>query len=181
MKIGNTTLLTLIIMIIIPSFLVAQESQLTLDQLNEFFRKKLIVELDETTETDTPYSESKRWKAYQGEKMISERQFYLIAGHPYKAKRVREQKAVSLLELIGSPLVFLIGGVILKHFAEKPPETDEGSEAVASLVLGTVGIGGYLFVDGIKGLATKSTSYSIAEEVKNEYNEQLLREIMEKD
>jgi len=110
------------LLISMPSLLIAQESQFTLEQLDKFDKSKIIINVYELDRDERniiePYPSSTKWRAFQDKKLLSERKFFLITGHELEAKQASKYHLESIPLILSSPIACYLGIKLTKSIAE---------------------------------------------------------------
>jgi len=165
-------LVLVILFIFVATFVFPQQDKLTLEQLDEFFNSQITI-IDYIGEKEVePKPHSRGWKAYQSEKRLTEREFFLITGHELEAKQVSIYHLGSIPLIISSPIVCYYG-IKLSYEAE----SDIFSYIGIQLMIIYIPL--ILLSLGVRRLVSTRFPYSRAEVIMNEYNENLLEEIKE--
>jgi len=156
-------LVLVILFIFVATFVFPQQDELTLEQLDEFFDSQITIIGYIGKKEVEPRPLSTKWRAYQGEKWLSESDFFLITGHELEAKQV------SIFHLGSIPLI--ISSTITVYLGIKLAGGVSFIYTIIPLAL---------LYSGLKRLVNTRFPYSKAEVIMNEYNEKLLEEIKEK-
>jgi len=175
-----------ILFIFVATFVFPQQNELTLEQLDEFFDSQITIIDYIGKEEVEPQPLSTKWRAYQSEKRLSERKYFLITGHELEAKQARAYHSASIpIIIFFSPIVGYSGILLTKSVYEweiehRDKEDIQENPIFVFPLLATIGISVALLVFGVKRLTNTRFPYSRAEVIMNEYNEKLLEEIKEK-
>jgi hypothetical protein len=179
----------IIIFIFIATSLFPQQNNLTVEQLDEYFDSRINIDVYEIREGERHFVEpspgARNWQAYQGERMISEKKFYLIAGYEYEAKKAVDYRLGSIPLILVSPLPAYAGIKLTKAIIESYQRTeteppDEGAAVILLIPIAGIVISYLLFKAGFERLANNRYAYSRAQVIMDEYNERLLREMKER-
>ena len=187
----------IVIVILMVGFCFAQTfDDLTEEQKLIYNRNKLSIEVVKKTEGGAvgssygniaagSYSAESwnKWMAYKGLGIkIPEYEFFYITGYKNEAKDIKEKYLKSKQRLVGSLKMggagcslFLVGG-ILEDFTNM-----SGSSVILSLVLGGTALGTYGFIKYLTVLPTlkyNSVPYSAVEPIMEEYNKNLIKDII---
>jgi hypothetical protein len=171
-----------------PSILLSQDSELTGEQLEQFNRSKLSIDILTSPHGKKPplpctdVSEVWRmWQAYEGSNKISEDYFFSLTGYEFEARQAKEYHTTTNILLWGGRSL-LIGGVIVALAGFRI--TNQASYQSKEEQIGStmIWIGGGMFVFGIipRNIGADRDNWAPvakAEDIKNEYNEKLLKDI----
>lgn len=178
-------LVLVILFIFITTFVFPQQNVITLEQLDEYFDSQITIIDYISKEEVEPQPLSTKWRAYRGEKRLSERKYLLITGHELEAEQVSKYHLGSITLIISSPIACYLGILITKSIYEREEKRginnvfDEESITLFSFYI-TLAISYLLLHSGVRRLANTRFPYSKAQVIMNEYNEKLLEEIKEK-
>ena len=182
-------LVLVILFIFVATFIFPQQNELTLEQLDELFDSQITIIdylYDKKGKIEVePQPLSTKWRAYQGEKWLSERKYFLITGHELEAKQASKYHLGSIPLIISSPIACYLGMLLTKSIYEweekqdKEYKEDEYGLTIVSFIW-TLGMSFLLLRSGVSRLANTRFPYSKAQVIMNEYNEKLLEEIKEK-
>jgi hypothetical protein len=92
-------LVLVILFIFITTFVFPQQDVITLEQLDEYFDSQITIIDYISKEEVEPQPLSTKWRAYQGEKRLSERKYLLITGHELEAEQVSKYNEKLLEEI----------------------------------------------------------------------------------
>jgi hypothetical protein len=166
-------LVLVILFIFVATYVFPQQDELTLEQLDEFFDSRItIIDYIGKKEVE-PQPLSTKWRAYQGEKRLSERDFFLMTGYELEAKQAGIYHLGSFPLIISSPIVCCLA---IKVFSQLEIDFLTGIGVIFWIIEMPIMLLGL----GSKMLVNTRFPYSRAEVIMNEYNEKLLEEIKEK-
>ena len=179
-------LVLVILFIFVATFVFPQQDDLTLEQLDEFFDSQItIIDYIGKKEVE-PEPHSTKWRAYQSEKRLTEREFFLITGHELEAKQARKYHSASIPLIISSPIACYFGMHLTKSIYEWEIEKCDKEKVEEDVSITTISFFTTLIISilllrsGVRRLANTRFPYSKAQVITNEYNEKLLEEIKEK-
>ena len=163
-----------------PGF--SDTSELSLKQLQEFNRRKLIVESkSEFVGTiNLQYGlmtggEIKYWQAYEGFRKIREPEFFEIAGYEFEAARAKEYHNTSNILTWGGGIGFIAGlsGFLWSLYPGHENENWAWDFGTISIILGSISTVPFFIGAFRTNYATAAVAYSVAEA----YNQNLAQEM----
>lgn len=107
----------------------------------------------------------RKWLAYQGFSLISEPEFFRVAGYEEEAGRAERHHTGAIMEAVGGGLLATMGLVILAD--------SDGDVPLLGILTAVAGIG--LAWDGSIRMDQNWAPFDIAKDVADQYNSQLLR------
>lgn len=107
----------------------------------------------------------RKWLAYKGFSLISEPEFFRVAGYEEEAGRAERHHTGAIMEAVGGGLLATMGLVVLAD--------SDGDASLLGVLMAAAGIG--LTWDGSIRMDQNWAPFDIAKDVADQYNSQLLR------
>ncbi|MCP4580954.1 MAG: hypothetical protein GY839_05010 [candidate division Zixibacteria bacterium] len=153
-------------------FSLAQQSDLTVDQLKDYNSKKISIVIN------TADKQSKGWRAYWGYRSISERRLFELAGHFDQVMKIQNHKNGGIAKIAAGVALFALGSGFILGAKNK---ADESGKAINrnQVILGFGGLFAGLGIagSGFNQIGGNWAPYTIARGVAEEYNQGLVIQI----
>jgi len=173
----------IVVFLFAAAYLFPQQDKLTLEQWDAYFESRIDIQVYEIRKGEKilvePSPGARKWKAYSGNKMISERKFLLMSGYTSEAEKARIYRASSIPLFLISPLP-AAGSILLTiELAQHIDTSDSSDDGSVLLLIPLLGIAfSYLlFREGVVRQVNNYYSYLEAQVIMDNYNEGLLREM----
>ena len=172
-----------LVLIFIVAFVqnaLCQDVTLTGNTLKEYESQKITIEIkDKKIEScenvlisETP-KECKKWQAYQGSKLLSEEEFFVLMDYMSEARMANKYKSTTSTEVICGGIATVIG-VALAVTALNEKNKNEETKASPGLGILVTLIGGVVLGDGLGRKSKNWASCSVACELADGYNKELV-------